>query len=63
MSWWAFNIQNMVCSWGIDLDLFHDYICGILLFILFLVGYLLFYLAFNSWILVGLVEAPFLEFF
>lgn len=55
-------MQNMVRNLGRDLDLFHDYICGILIFILFLVGYLLFYLCCNQWLTIGLVESPFLEF-
>ena len=47
---------------GEMLDLFHDYVCGILVFILFLVGRVLYYLMFSSWLYIGLVEASIVEF-
>ena len=44
------------------LDWFHDYVCGVLVFILVLVGYVLLYLIVNSRLIKGIVEASSLEF-
>jgi cytochrome c oxidase subunit 2 len=44
------------------LDWFHDYICGVLVFILVLIGYVLLYLLANKRLIKGIVEASSLEF-
>ena len=44
------------------LDVFHSYVCGILLFILFVVGYALCVIGSSSWLHSGLVESSSLEF-
>jgi heme/copper-type cytochrome/quinol oxidase subunit 2 len=52
----------MFSSDGHLLDAFHSYVCGILLFVLFVVGYALCVIASSSWLHSGLVESSSLEF-
>ena len=46
--WWGLSLQDMFSSDGHLLDVFHSYVCGILLFILFVVGYALCVIASSS---------------
>jgi len=62
IKWWGFSLQNCVNSEGQLLDWFHDYICGVLVFILVLIGYVLLYLLANKRLIKGIVEASSLEF-
>lgn len=62
VKWWGFSVQNIITAPGIYLDWFHDYTCGFLVFILFLVGGLLGLVRINQWISKSFLEAPVLEF-
>lgn len=59
--WWSFNLQNMFSNLGAYLDLFHDYILGFLVFILFTVVGILCFILINKFSLKGFYEAPMLE--
>jgi len=62
IKWWGFTLQNCVRNEGQLLDWFHDYVCGVLIFILILIGYVLGVLSMRNWLIKGLVEASSLEF-
>jgi len=61
--WGGFGLQNIVSLVSFQLDCFHDFVIGFLVFILFMVGYCLVYLVYNKFLWSYYFEDSLLEFF
>jgi len=61
--WIGFGFQNILSLVSFQLDIFHDFVIGFLVFILLIVVYLLFYLIYNEMVWSFYFEDSLLEFF
>ena len=61
--WGGLNLQNIVNFISYELDCFHDLVLGVIVFILFIVGYWLIFLTINDFMWSFYFEDSFLEFF